>query len=498
MGKKAVQPIWKSFPVLDPRIRLHRTPVQTHLIRERGDEWPEDLPKDIPGDVPEEGPENATNDGSTPRTTVATVNEDAGRLLELCDGSRTAEEVLRGLTRTGRRFSRSSTGAFLRQAQSAGHILLRPAPAAHLYRHTGSFEEYFPAHALVEVTDACNLRCSYCYHGKQTQCSPGCQAPACNVEPAELPAPSREPRMTLEEFRTALLEWKALGLTNVELTGGEPMLAPFFGELLRFCAAHFSITAVLTNGTRLTTLDPAVLKSAPNKILFSVSLDGSTPGAFSEITGGTTADFERILCGIRRLAKLDQWVNVSMTVLKETVGQVVPTARLAAGLGARHFSASFPLPIGGGEEHSWSLNPEAVNALGAALDQIEREMPGFIAIPPSVAAQHGACEAGRKSAALSATGMIRSCPLMPQALHSGSVRSAGVAAVLRGEPFRSLSRIPFPDESTCDPGCSMLSVCRGCLARACAVNANGKTTCGWRGRSGFADWCARAGEGSGA
>src|ERR1700686_3404408 len=84
----------------------------------------------------------------------------------------------------------------------------------------------------VSVTDRCNLRCNYCMPQEEYVWLP------------------REELLTFEEIARLVEVFTSLGVTDVRLTGGEPLLRRDLPQLVRMLAANSAIRdlALTTNG----------------------------------------------------------------------------------------------------------------------------------------------------------------------------------------------------------------------------------------------------------
>lgn len=125
----------------------------------------------------------------------------------------------------------------------------------------------------VSVTDRCNLRCRYCM-------------------PAEgVPLVRHADVLRFEEITAFVAVAAELGVTNVRLTGGEPLVRPGVGELIRQLRAVTGITDIsLTTNATLLARHAAGLKEA-GLIRVNIGLPSLDAGTYREITrGGELAD----------------------------------------------------------------------------------------------------------------------------------------------------------------------------------------------------------------
>lgn len=120
-----------------------------------------------------------------------------------------------------------------------------------------------PFNCLIQVTNRCNLRCSFC-----------------DFWPNSAPA---HQELTLEEFQELAHQLREMGCLVVSIEGGEPFLRKDLVEIVRcFSAAH--ITALFTSGYYVTPQNASALWDA-GLLHVSVSIDFAEPGAHDRKRG---------------------------------------------------------------------------------------------------------------------------------------------------------------------------------------------------------------------
>ena len=138
----------------------------------------------------------------------------------------------------------------------------------------------------------CNLRCDYCC----VRSSPT--------------AARRE--LGLERVRRIAREAAELGVKEIFVTGGEPFLLEYIGEILLSCAAA-APTTVLTNGMLFTGRRMEMLRLLPpDRIVMQISLDSPTPDRHDLHRGPGT--WRRTLEGIQRARAEGFRVRLAATV----------------------------------------------------------------------------------------------------------------------------------------------------------------------------------------
>jgi GTP 3',8-cyclase len=134
-------------------------------------------------------------------------------------------------------------------------------------------------HSLrVSVTDRCNFRCRYCM-------------------PAEgLPWLAKPELLSFEEIHRLVALMAAMGVREVRLTGGEPLVRRGLAELVGLLAATPGVEdlSLTTNGVLLDRLAGPLVEAGLRRV--NVSLDSLSHTRFAEITRRDALD--RVLAGL--------------------------------------------------------------------------------------------------------------------------------------------------------------------------------------------------------
>lgn len=119
----------------------------------------------------------------------------------------------------------------------------------------------------VSVTDRCNLRCNYCMPQEEYVWLP------------------REELLTFEEIARLVEVFTSLGVTEVRLTGGEPLLRRDLPRLVQLLAANPNIRdlALTTNGVLFAENAEALRVAGLHRV--TLSLDTLRPDRFLALTG---------------------------------------------------------------------------------------------------------------------------------------------------------------------------------------------------------------------
>jgi cyclic pyranopterin phosphate synthase len=135
----------------------------------------------------------------------------------------------------------------------------------------------------LSVTDRCNFRCQYCM-------------------PAEgLPWLDRDEVLRFEEIARIVNLLAEMGVRDVRLTGGEPLVRRDFPDLVGMLAPLVDDLSITTNGYLLERdADALVAAGGDHGLRFNVSIDSLQRDRFFEMTRRDA--LPRVLAGLRALA----------------------------------------------------------------------------------------------------------------------------------------------------------------------------------------------------
>ena len=136
----------------------------------------------------------------------------------------------------------------------------------------------------VSVTDRCNLRCNYCMPQEEYVWLP------------------RQELLTFEEIARLVEVFTSLGVEDVRLTGGEPLLRRDLPQLVRLLAANPRIhdLALTTNGVLFAEQGEALRDAGLHRV--TLSLDTLRPERFAALTGRDS--HAQVLAGIEAARRL--------------------------------------------------------------------------------------------------------------------------------------------------------------------------------------------------
>jgi len=202
------------------------------------------------------------------------------------------------------------------------------------------------------LTEGCNLACRHCW-----------LAPKLDADG------SRYPTLSVELFASILQEAKPLGLSNVKLTGGEPLLHPHFDQLLEIVASEALGLTIETNGLLMTPALAARIAQFPRRFVL-VSVDGAD-AATHEWVRGVPGAFDAATRAVRLLAEAGLRPQMIFSVMRYNADQVEAVIRLAETLGAASLKFNVVQPTARGEklaEADQTLSVAELIALGRRVE----------------------------------------------------------------------------------------------------------------------------------
>jgi MoaA/NifB/PqqE/SkfB family radical SAM enzyme len=221
--------------------------------------------------------------------------------------------------------------------------------------------DYGPQRLILELTNVCNLHCSYCLRDED----------ALYHQPAKFfPLPLLQ--RILSEAK------KTVSLTHIMLTGGEPTLHPQFSEVLEAAAAEDMKVSFVTNGWNFEKLWPTLLAARGTVSHIAFSIDGVNSDDHDQWRG--SGSFVRLVRAFARCHKAKFPFTLKVGIRRDTVPQLEKFAMFAARVGAStlNFSHLLPTSVAVDDESGLTLEERTIAEQEiAALSQIFKMQIGI-------------------------------------------------------------------------------------------------------------------------
>ena len=165
------------------------------------------------------------------------------------------------------------------------------------------------------LTEGCNLRCRHCW-----------------IAPKFQEKGSSYRVLSVDLFKSIVEQAKALGLSGVKLTGGEPLLHPDISEILDYINNQDLNLYIETNGVICSPEIAQQIASCKNPFV-SVSLDGADAEQH-EWVRGVDGCFDSALKGVKNIVNAGVKPQIIMCIMRRNKDQMKGIVRLAESLGA--------------------------------------------------------------------------------------------------------------------------------------------------------------------
>jgi PqqA peptide cyclase len=251
---------------------------------------------------------------------VLLLNETAGAILRRCDGSRAVDEIAADLAREYAGASMPDVLALLdglvaRRLVMAGPPGGDPPPAVAVPRVApaapGDRPDPVPLGLLAELTYRCPLRCPYCSN------------------PENLAAYRGE--LTTEQWCKVLDEARELGVLQVHLSGGEPLVRRDLADLIAHAHRLGMYTGLVTSGVPLTeSRFAALVEAGLDHVQLSVQDDAA---AAADAIAGVKAH-ERKLAAAAMVTAHGLPLTINAVLHRANIGHVTGITELAERMGA--------------------------------------------------------------------------------------------------------------------------------------------------------------------
>ena len=206
--------------------------------------------------------------------------------------------------------------------------------------------------AEFEITYKCNLNCLYCYRGFLTR-----------------------KELDTQSCLDIIHQIKRIGIKEIHLTGGEPLLREDIYSLLTCCSNLGFKTVLETNGTLIDSNSAyKIKKSGVSRV--KISLDG--PKELHDYLRGNNS-FSAVIKGIKYLIDHGQYTEIQLTLSKLNSNNISEVLSLCNELCINSFRVRLLLPGGKGLKcKNLLLTPEEVAKVYKELEISKKKYPFYI------------------------------------------------------------------------------------------------------------------------
>ncbi|MBU5436920.1 radical SAM protein [Tissierella sp. MSJ-40] len=174
-------------------------------------------------------------------------------------------------------------------------IFLSELPKSTYFKKTGLKDAKVPMGVVLSLTDKCNLNCIHCFK----KCS--------NKNDDFIPYNELIDTLSFLKDKT----------TNIQLTGGEPMLHNKFFDILKHCIDNFD-TSITTNGTLINSENVNNYKGVNTVQISMYSYEENKHDLVTTVSGS----FRKTINAINELSKIKIPSTVSTIITKQNINNI--------------------------------------------------------------------------------------------------------------------------------------------------------------------------------
>ncbi|NQT59691.1 MAG: radical SAM protein [Bacteroidetes bacterium] len=364
-------------------------------------------------------------------------------VLNYCDGQNTVSDIVSktklGMNKINKTIDYLMRNNIIKQFDKKSELIT-----------TGSNIYYYPSHAAIELTSVCNLSCRHCYRD----------------------AKNTGVYLDRELLITFIKNAAKKGLRVVELTGGECLCHPEILNIIESIASVEGIMciAILSNGWDIDNSFIKKIKHLNDKVIFSVSLDSST-SKFHDEFRQKEGSWRRACNATKILSEEGFLCRNAMSFIPANIFDIGNTLNLSKELGAKCFAFGPVIPDGRGSIYAESFRLFAENhppqEITDYLNKIIEENKDFINllhknVMEGLIKGKQNCGLGHRSWAVSPSGDIRPCVIMPIGLLSiGNIKES-IDEIVKCEIINKLHDTPPPNKEMCGD-CDAIGFCPSCV-----------------------------------
>lgn len=324
------------------------------------------------------------------------INDTAAEIIQLIDGTRTYDEVLKTLV--------EKYNDDLKAVEDKLHVLLEKLKVSYnifiekqseLKKQNIVTENritMYPEVASVEITNKCNIRCIHCYG---------------NYGDLE----SRI--MTIKEVKGLLSDLKNVGVRIIEITGGEATTHPNIEEILLYAInLNFEQISLLTNGVKISEKLMEILIKNRNKIYMQIDLHSLNDEYLTWFTKVPNT-LEPVKSNIERLSKANVRMRVATILTKRNINELESIADWVHNLGIKRFGVSPVVSLGRATNHDSNLyiNEKDVIEANEILKKINDKYENFLTLIDGEQSQSMNCGCITSHIVISSNGDIKICTM---------------------------------------------------------------------------------------
>ncbi len=305
---------------------------------------------------------------------------------------------------------------------------------------------------FIEMTKKCNLQCKHCY-------VPDCKEPIKRASDGQ---------MSFAKICDLISQIDELGVMELQLTGGEPFILPYFLDVIKEAQSRQIPCSVFSNGTLMDENFFRYISEKNYGLIFYISLDGrqETHDAFRKSHGA----YQKTVETIKRLRQMGCDVRINTSIGKHNIGEMRQFIEFIKNeFGVLHRIVTVE-PIGRANAEMIISATEFANLLQESHNTFE-----FLDSHDSITDwSTPACGIGSSMLFIDAYGNVSFCPTLTQKENpeflAGNIARSSLKDVWENSPvFKRFRNIQCKDVAQCH----FKKLCKGgCRSRAYLSTGN--------------------------
>jgi radical SAM protein with 4Fe4S-binding SPASM domain len=279
--------------------------------------------------------------------------------------------------------------------------------------------------------------------------------------------------LSTSESLAVIDQIREVGTPVVVFSGGEPLMRTDLCTIARYGTEQGLRMVMGTSGYFLDRSMAARLRDAGIRAV-AVSIDSADPVVHDTFRGVSGA-WEKAVQGIQNCSYEGIGVQINMTVMRPSAGDVESVVELGKGLGVTDYQVFFPVPTGRAQD-SGPLDSREYEAVirqmllkyhNSGVNLRPTCAPQFRRIAVELGIGNPAwgrgCIAGIRYCRIYADGDVTPCPYLP--VSAGNIRKTPFGEIWYHSPIFSALRDPDLLTGKCGE-CEYKFICGGCRARS--------------------------------
>lgn len=257
--------------------------------------------------------------------------------------------------------------------------------------------------ANISLTNQCNFNCKHC-----------------SVDAGK----KQENELSLDELKGLFSDLNEIGITNIELSGGEPMLRVDLPEIIKFAKNLKFRVKILTNGSLLSKEKIGLFEELGLDEI-AISLDGTKYKFYKLLRPVPIRVFRKVLKNLRYLSKTKMYSKINMVLINMNLSNLQDMIHLAKRLNLDELRVCHFSNFGRGKNLNYAVEPLK---LIRQIKKLKVSRINFFIGVPFAKFKAGCLTKENVPLTIKSNGDVYSCPLNTKSL--GNIRTEKLISII--------------------------------------------------------------------